>query len=223
MIVRLHNLSARFPTWKDTEAVTELMRICDIANSGSTDTSKADVEKAWRAHNFDLKTDAWVIITHKGLLIGYADVRQESSLEHLVCLVRIHPKYCERGIGTLFTLLIEERARQLVWNVQPGKRVTLSVTICVRNRSASHLLEREGYMSVKRFWRLSITDGDVYETFTVDLNVEAQDLFDVANLTTRTGLYVARQYEIYEKELRPDAADCADKVASNNAMEPQSV
>ena len=216
MIVRLHNLSARIPTLQDAEAVTELINACDIANFGSLDTTKEDVEKAWETPHFDLKTDAWVIITRKGqLVVGYADVRQTGSHEQLVCRVRIHPKYRGRGIGTLFTLLIEERARQLACHAHPRKRVTLTVTVCVCNRGARQLLEREGYMSVKRFWRLSITDGDSHETLTAELNVDVQDLFDASNMVERTGLYVARQYEVYEKELRPDADDCTDKATQS--------
>ncbi len=224
MIVRLHNLSARIPTLQDAKAVTELMSACDIANFGGIDTTKEDVAKAWQTTpHFDLKTDAWVIVTRKGQLVGYADIRLDKSHEQLVCLVRIHPNYRGRGIGTLFTLLVEERARQLACNAHPRKRVTLSVTVCVCNRGARQLLEREGYMSVKRFWRLSITDGDTHETLTADLNVEAQDLFDASNSVERTGFYVARQFEVYEKELRPDAEDCTDEAAPNIIEEPLTV
>ncbi len=222
MIVRLHNLSARVPTLQDAQAVTELMQACDIANFGSIDSAREDVVKAWHRPFFDLKTDAWAIVTRKGQLVGYADVRQSRCHEQLVCFVRIHPNYRGRGIGTLFTLLIEERARQLACDAHPRRRVTLSVTVCVRNRSAQRLLEREGYMSVNRFWRLSITDGDTQETLTADLNVEAQDLFDESNLVERTGFYVARQYEVFEKELRPDADECSDSDESEShvTMEP---
>jgi len=225
MIVRLHNLSARVPTLQDAQAVTGLMRACDIANFGSTASTKEDVEKAWNTPHFDLKADAWAIVTRQGQLVGYADIRQNCCREQLVCFVRIHPKYRGRGIGTLFTLLIEERARQLACNAHPRRRVTLSVTISVRNRSAQQLLEREGYMSVKRFWCLSITDGDTQETLTADLNVEAQDLFDESNLVDRTGFYVARQYEVFEKELRPDADECGDgdESKSHVTMEPLTV
>jgi len=224
MIVRLHNLSARIPTLQDAEAVTKLMSTCDIANFGGIDTTQENVAKAWQTTpHFDLKTDAWVIVTRKGQLVGYADVRRDSTHERLVCFVRIHPNYRGRGIGTLFTLLIEERARQLACNAQPSKRVTLSVTVCVCNRRARQLLEREDYMSVKRFWRLSITDGDTHETLTADLNVDVQDLFEASNMDERTGLYVARQYEVYEKELRPDAEDCTNEVALNIADEPLTV
>ncbi len=78
-------------------------------------------------------------------------------------------------------------------------------------------------MSVKRFWRLSITDGDTHETLTADLNVDVQDLFDASNRVERTGLYVARQYEVYEKELRPDAEDCTNEVAPSKIDEPLTV
>ena len=74
-------------------------------------------------------------------------------------------------------------------------------------------------MSVKRFWRLSINDGDSHETLTAELNVDVQDLFDASNIVERTGFYVARQYEVYEKELRPDADDCTDDSALETNVE----
>ena len=225
MIVRLHNLAARVPMLQDAQAVIELMKACDSANFGGIASTQEDIEKVWNSPHFDLKNDAWSIVTRQGHLVGYADVRQSRCREQLVCFVRIHPNYRGRGIGTLFTLLIEERARQLACDAHPRRRVTLSVTVCVRNRSAQQLLEREGYMSVNRFWRLSITDGDTQETLTADLNVEAQNLFDESNLVERTGFYVARQYEVFEKELRPDAEECSDgdESESHVPMEPLTV
>lgn len=74
-------------------------------------------------------------------------------------------------------------------------------------------------MSVKRFWRLSINDGDSPETLTAELNVDVQNLFDASNMVERTGFYVARQYEVYEKELRPDADDCTDDSALETNVE----
>ncbi len=38
--------------------------------------------------------------------------------------------------------------------------------------------------------------------FKMDLVIDAQNLIGTTQLAARTGMYVARQYDVYEKELR---------------------
>ncbi len=223
MIVRLHNLAARPLRPVDAKAITELLIASETAEFGSTDITEEDIQRAWQTPSFDLKTDAWSIVTRKGQLVGYADVRWDNANELLNSSVTVHPDYRNRGIGTLLIRLVEERARQLVCNAQPGKRVVLSSLVSGLNEVAHRLFEREGYTFARSFWRLSLESDEVQEQQAVDLTIDIQDLFGVANLHKRAGMYVARQYQIYEKELRADAEDCADEAAKNMMSEPLAI
>jgi len=211
MIVRLHNLSARPPALADVKAVTALMIACDLAESGVADPTEEDVRNSWQAAGFNLRTDAWVIITNRGQIVGYAEVRR-SGEQQLTSLLRVHPDYLGRGIGTLLVWLTEERGRQLMRTIQPDLRVMLTCAVSNLNQRAHSLFEREGYILSRRFWRLLIQMEDVSDQslgelyqhgkLKVDLVIDAQNLIGTTQLAKRTGMYVARQYDVYEKELR---------------------
>ncbi len=211
MIVRLHNLSARPPAMSDLKAVTALMVACDLAESGVTEPVEEDVRSSWQEPDFNLRTDAWVIITNKGHIVGYAEVRR-SGEQQLTSLLRVHPDYLGRGIGTLLVWLTEERSRQLLHTISHEMRVILTTVVSNLNQRAQRLFEREGYTLSRSFWRLVIQMEDVSEQsldelyrhgkLKVDLVIDAQNLMGTTQLAARTGMYVARQYNVYEKELR---------------------
>lgn len=210
MIVRLHNLSARPPQMGDVQAVTALMVQCDAAEFGIADPMEEDVQKNWQASGFDLKTDAWVIVTRAGQIVGYGDVRQSEEAQ-LSFAIYVHPDYRGRGIGTLLIWLVEDRARQMARQFQSEKPVTLSIAISSFNQAAQRLLERERYRPERHFWRLVVdmdeavlpeaNDGTERGKVRVDLVVDAQNLMGATPLARRTGMYVARHYHVYEKAL----------------------
>lgn len=213
MIVRLHNLSARVPVPDDLRAVVDLMIKCDIAESSgeSVEAVEEDIRDSWQTSGFNLKTDAWVIMTNKGQVVGYADLRQNENGQ-FVMVLRVHPDFRGRGIGTLLLWMVEERARQLVRNVRSDLRVSLHSTLNSLNQAGRSLFEREGYAVTNRFWRIVIEMDEMppqsFEELSqrgrlkVDVVVDSQASIGPTQLQRRTGMYVVYQYVVYEKELR---------------------
>lgn len=211
MIVRLHNLSARPPAMEDVRAVTSLLAECDAVEFGIADPKEEDVQKIWQASDFNLKTDAWVIVSRCGQIVGYADVRQSEDGQ-LSFSIYVHPEYRSRGIGTLLIWLVEERARQMMGKLSSEGPATLSIAVSSFNQAAQRLLEREGYVLARHFWRLLIemdeavlpesSNGSEKGKIRMDLVVDSQNLMGATPLARRTGMYVARQYHVYEKVLR---------------------
>lgn len=211
MIVRLRNLSARAPGATDLQAVAALLIECDVAESGIIGPTEEDVHCLWQTAGFNLKTDAWVITTNRGHIVGYADVRRDQH-EQFVTLLRVHPGYRGRGIGTLLIWLVEERARQLLRSMDTAHRVTLSCVVSDLDEAARHLLDRENYTQVRHFWRLVIEMDQVamqareeaYQRgkLKVDLIVDSHNTAGTMQLPTHSGNYVARQYNVYEKVLQ---------------------
>lgn len=211
MIVRLHNLSARVPVLDDLKAVVELMVACDNAEPGVGESVEEDLKHTWQATGFNLKADAWVIVTNKEQIVGYADVRQNEGSQ-LTTVLRVHPAFRGRGIGTLLLWMVEERARQLAQNVSSEERVTLHSALSSLNQLGCSLLEREGYTVAHRFWRIVIEMDEVppqsSEEFyqrgrlKVDVIVDSQTSAGTMQLQKRTGMYVVYPYVVYEKELR---------------------
>jgi ribosomal protein S18 acetylase RimI-like enzyme len=211
MIVRFHNLLARCPSLSDAAAVADLLRACERDEAERTEITEEAIRQAWHATSFQLQTDAWVIVTKQGRLVSYADVRL-CDTGHYMTVMCVHPDYRGRGIGTLLIWLVEERARQMMMSICSDIRVALSITVSSLNHGALRLLEREGYTRTRRFWRVMIDVPDVssqsssqfYRNGKLRLNmvVDVQHYADVQG-TQQAGMYVARQYDVYTKLLRP--------------------
>ena len=214
MLAMLSNLLARAPQMEDLEAVTELLVACDIADYGMPDRTKEDIRTDWRRLDFNLDTDAWVIVTTDGRFVGYAHVWPCNSM-HSSVFATVHPAYRNRGIGMLLLRLAEERAREQINAAPPAVCITLTSVVSHSNEAARRLLEREGYTLQQHFWRLIVEMEDEpsesYGAFSqrgkfkLDLAVDTENLVGMTQIQKRTGIYVARQYDVYEKELRSGA------------------
>ena len=216
MIVRLHNLSSRSPLLSDLDAIVELRTACDLTDFGCVQTVREDVEKTWQAPDFNRLTDAWVVYTRKGQLVGYADVVHEPLDDAgtlLVSSLYVHPDYRGRGIGTLLTWLTEERAREIA-RICTG-RVVLRREVGTLTQSANHLLQREGYTLVQSFWRLTLDDEQ--ECFTADLPIASPVAFNGEAVEKRTGLYHAHHYNVYEKDLCSEP--CTEALSFHDVMD----
>jgi GNAT superfamily N-acetyltransferase len=207
MAILLQNLMARVPRLSDLETVTRLLVACDMVEDGMSDYTEEELLADWRRPGFSLDTDAWVIVTNKGQLVGYADVWCYDYVQ-ISMRIRVHPEYLGRGIGTLLLRLSEERARAFVRKAPSDVRVTLDSAVSNVNQAAKDLLEQEGYTAVRHFWRMMIDADESIDGSNspgkarLDLLVDAQKLVGFAQHQPRTGIYIARQYDIYEKELR---------------------
>jgi len=207
MAILLQNLLARPPSLNDLGDVTRLLIACDVVEDGMSDYTEEELLADWQRPGFSLEIDAWIISTYKGQLVGFADLWTCDNTQ-ITMRVRVHPEFLGRGIGTLLLRLAEHRARQVLRNAPSGLRVVLHSAVNAGNQSAMDLLEQEGYTPVRHFWRMMIdadesADGSYQQNrLKFDLYLGAQQLTGVSQ-QQRTGIYIARQYDIYEKELRP--------------------
>jgi len=207
MAVLLKNLLARSPKMEDMVTITELIRACDVDEYGLADSTMEDLASNWHQPGFNLATDAWVIVTNKGQAVGFTCVWHR-DYEQIFTFVCVHPEYRGRGIGTLLLRLVEERARQHVRNARPGARVTLCSTVSRLNEQAKRLFEREGYTAIRKILRIEVGANDsseepsLHTAFKADLDVVSRHLVDATKLYDLDAIYIIREYEVYEKELR---------------------
>jgi ribosomal protein S18 acetylase RimI-like enzyme len=207
MAVLLKNLLARSPKMEDLVAITELVRACDVDEYGFVDSTMEDLVSYWHQPLFNLSTDAWIIVTNKGQAVGFTCVWHK-DYEQIFTFVCVHPEYRGRGIGTLLLRLVEERARQHARNARPGSQVTLCSTVSRLNEQAKRLFEREGYSAIRTIWRIEVGANDsgeestLHTVFKADLDIVSQRLVDATKLYDLDAIYIIREYEVYEKELR---------------------
>ncbi len=206
MAVSLKNLLARSPRMEDLITIIELIQACDVDEYGLADSTK-DLVSFWHQPGFTLATDARVIVTNKGQAVGFSCVWHK-DYEHIFTFVCVHPEYRGRGIGTLLLRLVEERARQLARNAREGSRVTLCGTVTRLNEQAKRLFEREGYSAIRTLWRIEVGTNDseevpsIQRALNTDLDKISQRIVDATDLYDMDAIYIIREYEVYEKELR---------------------
>ena len=207
MAVLLKNLLARSPKMEDLVTITELIRACDVDEYGLADSTMEDLVTNWYQPGFNPATDAWVIVTSKGQAVGFTCVWHR-DYEQIFTFVCVHPEYRGRGIGTLLLRLVEERARQHGRSARAGARVTLWGTVSRLNEQAKRLFEREGYTAIRKILRIEVGANDSrekssqYTAFKADLDVDSRRLVDATQLYDLDAIYIIREYEVYEKELR---------------------
>jgi GNAT superfamily N-acetyltransferase len=221
MPVKLAHLVARPPTEEDFYAIAELVAACDMAEDGMAESSTRDLASRWQHDSYHLESDAWVIVNGRKQFAGFACVwhRDHEEFSTFIC---VHPQYRKRGIGTLLLRMAEQHARELMGLARPGARVSLRGMVSAKNAQTRCLFEREGYLSIREFWRVTLElvessgDGDNPPgKFAIDLEVESGQLVGTTQLYDREGVYSVRQFVTYEKELRlaDEACECPGESA----------
>src|SRR6266478_9902330 len=110
------NFLVRIPTMEDVEAVFELINACDVATDGMPDHTLDEVCAYWQSSEFNLATDAWMVVTPGGQLVGYADIDHE-GYGKMFSFIRVLPEYRKHGIETHLLELVEARAVQRIAEV----------------------------------------------------------------------------------------------------------
>ena len=155
----IDNISTDFlvrpPTMTDLEAVHTLLEICDIAEYGVPDITLEDLRTLWQGPNFNMATDAWMVIAPGERLIGYADVEHRQHVR-IYTLTRVLPEYAGQGIEEYLLQRAEDWAQRRLPLAKPGLRVTLNSWASNQNDVAQRSFERVGFKEVRRHWRMEI-------------------------------------------------------------------
>jgi len=214
MSVLLSHLVARTPTVEDFDSIAELVAACDMAEDGLADRSTRDLVSRSQHSSCHLESDAWVIVNDRKQFVGFACVwhRDHEEFSTFLC---VHPQYRKRGIGTLLLRVAEQHARELMRLACPGARVSLRSTVSATNAQARYLFEREGYLPMREFWRVTLelveASGEGVSPpgkFDIEIDVEVGQLVGTTALYDWEGVYSVRQFVTYEKELRPADEEC---------------
>src|SRR6185312_2004050 len=135
MAVLLKNLTARTPSMEDLAALSELVRLCEKSEDSMAGSTPEELLSELQRPDFHLANDAWVIVTTRGQIVGFACVWHEehARISTFLC---VHPDYRNRGIGTLLLRMAEVRARQHIRLADPEQRVVLQGLINSANEGA---------------------------------------------------------------------------------------
>ncbi|GCE20714.1 GNAT family N-acetyltransferase [Dictyobacter kobayashii] len=154
-------LRTRQVTMADLTAVTDLIITCDIADMGKPDYSEDELMQNWQRANFNLATDAIVLITPDEKIIGYTDLCPSRGGLYISALTHIHPNYRHLNLEDALFEMAEEYACQRITSAKEDATLSSLVWTISTDEKRLKLLEQRSYRSVNTEWRMEI---DLHES-----------------------------------------------------------
>jgi mycothiol synthase len=142
----------RAPRETDAEAVTELLRACDVVIFGAPDTDLDDVRADWSAPGFDLARDAWLLESREGALRAYAYVNARAEGRDYDASIHVRPGDSIPSLAPPLRERIEARTIEKT----RGAPVDLCFFAAEVETEMRELLERTGYARARTFFRMRI-------------------------------------------------------------------
>ena len=150
-------LNLRPAQWADRDAVAQLIYdVCEDDGDTTVAVTPQELENEWKNDGFMLETDAFVVQTNDGQIVGYEEFFNQHQHYNLRTDGYVHPKFTGRGIGTILLRRIEARAREEFSLAETDLRVFLRSTIDGRDEASHSLHKNEGYFSRRYHWRMEI-------------------------------------------------------------------
>jgi mycothiol synthase len=143
--------------WADLESVAQLiLDECTAAGDPSLAVSADVLREEWKTPGFNLETDAWVITTGEGRVVGYEEFFNRYAHASLRGDGYVHPDYLGLGIGTTLLCKLEERAREEMELAEPEHRVFIRNGLSIDDKVAREMHEAEGYQPIRFLWRMEM-------------------------------------------------------------------
>ncbi len=145
--------TVRPPAPADAEAVAALKRAVDIARHGESEVTAGRIREEWTLPRLTLDTDAWVVESEEGAIVGYALCWVEEPPAGIVAELIVGPAH--RGLDVEESLLglCEARAAALVREAAPADG-TLGVWAHESDARLLELYARHDFERTAAFVRL---------------------------------------------------------------------
>jgi len=150
-------LNLRPARWSDVEPVASLiLEVCTADGDAALAQTPEELERFWKAPEFQLESDAWVVETVDGRIVGYEEFYNRYAHASLAGDGYVHPDFQGQGIGTAMLRALEVRARQEVDRADPGLRVFIRNGMATTDTVGLELHQNEGYQPVRFSWHMEI-------------------------------------------------------------------
>jgi mycothiol synthase len=150
-------LTLRPARWDDINAVAQLIYdVCEADGDVTVATTPEDLKNAWESGGFKVETDAFVVETQSGQVVGYEEIADEKAHADLNADGYVHPKFKGLGIGTALLRAAEGRAHEHLQLAEPDLRVFLRATTDNKDEIGKEMFIHEGYSVVRYHWRMEI-------------------------------------------------------------------
>lgn len=144
--------------WVDLEPVAQLiLDVCTSDGDPAVAISPEELKNEWKNPRFNLETDAWVVTSSDGRVVGYEEFVNRHAHASLHGDGYVHPDFMGKGIGTALLRALEERARKEMELADPELRVFIRNGMSIGDSVSREMHENEGYKAIRFFWRMEIT------------------------------------------------------------------
>ncbi len=156
-IILAEELLLRPVQWRDLNAVAQLIYdVCEADGDTTVAATPQDLKLEWQRDGFKLQTDAILVETREGRVVGFEEFTNRHQHYSLNTDGYVHPDFTGRGIGTTLLRMIEMRAREEMKLAESDLRVFLRSTIDNRDAASNELHKAEGYSPKRHHWRMEI-------------------------------------------------------------------
>ena len=150
-------LTLRTAQWSDLDAVAKLiLDSCTADGDATMAVTPEELAREWKREGFNLETDAWVVVTSDGQVVGHEEFNSQYAHAALQGDGYVHPDYMGRGIGTAMLRAMDERALEEMKLAEPDLRVFIRNGMSITETVSRALHEAEGYQPIRFSWRMEI-------------------------------------------------------------------
>ncbi|MDP1714934.1 MAG: GNAT family N-acetyltransferase [Anaerolineales bacterium] len=150
-------LSLRAAQWADLNSVAKLIyAVCEADGDTTVAVTPQELKHEWQSDGFNPETDAFLVETKDGGLVGYEEFFNKKDHVHLNTDGYVHPEFKGLGIGTTLLQRVEQRAREEVKLAEPDLRVFIRSTMDGKDDDGRSLHTALGYSPVRFHWRMEI-------------------------------------------------------------------
>ena len=151
------SLSLRTVRWTDLNAVAQLIYdVCEADGDTSVAITPDELKNEWETAGFNLETDAFLIETKDGRIVGFEEFFNEKDHAELQTDGYVHPDFKGLGVGTSLLRKAGERALAEIPLAEPDLRVFIRSTMDNKDVEGHALHQAEGYSSIRYHWRMEI-------------------------------------------------------------------
>jgi mycothiol synthase len=152
------SLNLRPAQWADVDAVAKLiLDVCTHDGDPTVAVTSQELARAWKNPGFVLETDAFVVETSDGQVVGYEEFEDNHGHAILGGDGYVHPDFLGHGIGTTLMRALDVRAREEMKLAEPDLRVFIRNGMATGDKISCEMHENEGYKPIRYSWRMEIT------------------------------------------------------------------
>lgn len=178
----------RHPTMDDIAATLQVIQAHELSLDGEIETTLEDMHRWWNMPDFDIATDAWLILSPEGQIVGVAALTHREHAR-LNAEITLHPAYEQHALGSYLLSLAEERAHQHIPLAASDVRIAILSWANSKNKGKQELLKEHGFKHIRASWRMKIELQEAPPTPSWSEGISVQSLS--ANLNLLKAVYEA--------------------------------